>query len=314
MQTHAETTSAAATILSGVRDARFNQGVQCPRCGSLKTHRWGRFRGRQRYRCRGCSRTFSDLTGTPAAYIKKLHLWSAYATCLQSSMSVRASAAMLEINPTTSFRWRHRLLNHLVSRPETLIGWIEFATMRLPHSEKGRRPQDGQLAGHSGAALDSRERAPVTVVLAHDRTANLFAAVCSSRPSAQELEKAFHERTTGRLHVCANEGHYGPFSRFARSLRGTYHDARGHRRPGTGPHDPLSHITNARQALVDLRDWMRRFHGVATKYLLNYLNWFIVLSRVVRRGLCAEILRWPLTVASHKARSTTRRNRKNVIS
>jgi transposase-like protein len=310
MQDNAETISTTASILAVVRDARFSQGRQCPRCGSLRAHRWGRFSGRQRYRCCGCGRTFSDLTGTPAAYIKKLHLWNAYATCLQLSMSVRRSAAMLEINPTTSFRWRHRLLIRLASRPETLIGWIEFGTMRLPYSEKGRRPHDGRSAGRSDAAPGGRERPPVSVVLAHDRMANLFAAVCSMRPSAQELEKAFRGHVTGRLHVCANEGHYGPFSRFARSLRGTYRDARGARRPGTSRPDPLDHITNARQALVDLRDWMRRFHGVATKYLLNYLNWFIVLSRVVRRGLCAEILRWPFADAFRQARSAPSRNRK----
>ena len=29
-----------------------------------------------------------------------------------------------------------------------------------------------------------------------------------------------------------------------------------------------------------LRKWMSRFNGVATKYLQNYLNWFLVLEKV----------------------------------
>jgi len=29
-----------------------------------------------------------------------------------------------------------------------------------------------------------------------------------------------------------------------------------------------------------LRSWMKPFNGVATKYLQNYLNWFMVLEKI----------------------------------
>jgi hypothetical protein len=63
-----------ALLLERVRSARFSRGPACPRCRGRWIQRWGQFAGRQRYRCRGCRRTFSDLTGTPAAYVKKLGL------------------------------------------------------------------------------------------------------------------------------------------------------------------------------------------------------------------------------------------------
>src|ERR1700729_2350851 len=37
----------------------------CPRCKSSMTNKDGITHGRQRYRCRGCGRTFTTRTGTP---------------------------------------------------------------------------------------------------------------------------------------------------------------------------------------------------------------------------------------------------------
>ncbi|MCP4970002.1 MAG: IS1595 family transposase, partial [Arcobacter sp.] len=36
----------------------------------------------------------------------------------------------------------------------------------------------------------------------------------------------------------------------------------------------IVHIKNVNSYHYRLKDWIKRFHGVATKYLLNYLSWF----------------------------------------
>jgi hypothetical protein len=42
------------------------------------------------------------------------------------------------------------------------------------------------------------------------------------------------------------------------------------------------HIQNVNSYHAQLKTWMRRFHGVATYYLENYLGWFRALDRTPR--------------------------------
>ena len=45
------------------------------------------------------------------------------------------------------------------------------------------------------------------------------------------------------------------------------------------------HIQNVNAFDSRLKNWMRRFHGVATKYLDSYLGWFRTLDRSAATGL-----------------------------
>src|SRR5690554_5078690 len=96
--------------IAALREARFAEGLWCVHCESRQVLRWGRARGRQRYRCKACRRTFSDLTGTPLAYSKLAELWGEYARYMVEAISVREAARRLGINKDTAFRWRHRFL------------------------------------------------------------------------------------------------------------------------------------------------------------------------------------------------------------
>ena len=44
--------------------------------------------------------------------------------------------------------------------------------------------------------------------------------------------------------------------------------------------DKVYHVQNVNNMDMRLRKWMEQFNGVATKYLQNYLNWFLVLEKV----------------------------------
>ena len=54
--------------------------------------------------------------------------------------------------------------------------------------------------------------------------------------------------------------------------------ARGERRRGPW------HIQNVNAYHSRYKTWMRRFHGVATSYLENYLGWFRALDRNAQSG------------------------------
>lgn len=42
--------------------------------------------------------------------------------------------------------------------------------------------------------------------------------------------------------------------------------------------DKIYHVQKVNQAARSMKEWMDGFNGVSTKYLQNYLSWFIVMG------------------------------------
>jgi transposase-like protein len=280
-----------------LRRARFSLGVACPRCRERRVQRWGSFSGRRRYRCTACLRTFSDLTATPVARLKKVELIEAYAGCLANSLSIRAAARAVGVAPSTAFRWRHRLLRDLEkNRRETLKGWIELTTRRVPVSYKGQRHLD-RAARRRGPA-PGRAPPQTSVVIAIDRYGSVVSAsIPNGRVSSRDLEESIGRHVVDRPLVIAAEGRLGAASFFARRAGGIFRDARrargifGRARRVDG--QAVYSVEAARAYALALETWMERFHGVATKYLPNYLAWHRALTYGTRHGSAEPVLGWP---------------------
>ncbi len=54
----------------------------------------------------------------------------------------------------------------------------------------------------------------------------------------------------------------------------------------------LGGTMHTRQYFRRFKGWMRRFRGVATKYLENYLIWHLVWDRAERRGVANTVISW----------------------
>lgn len=301
-------------LLDRIRDARFSHGVRCPRCNAEHVQRWGRFSGRQRYRCQGCSRTFSDLTGTAAAYAKKLAEWERYRWALADSLSVRRAAALLEIHPSTAFRWRHALLRALRSRERTVLGgWVELGEVGFAYSEKGKRAGRQAAERSSWAALSpdrarrlareraaerrrQRHRADVKVVVACDRLGGAVSRLVPERKVRWwDLEEVLNPHLADDVVLVARGGWLSDYARYARRRRCVYEDAR---RPRLRPVTTLAHVRTVSGYVRRLVGWLPRFRGVATKYLPHYLVWHELLDRWAQQHPAVEVLRWPVSAGA----------------
>jgi len=284
-------------VLRAIRAARFSDGVRCPRCGAQPCIRWGHGRGRQRYRCATCRRTFNDLTGTAAAFAKKLTLWPRYGLSLQACVSVRTAARRTGIHPSTAFHWRHRLLAPLCTRDlEVLSGWLELDAAWFRFSQKGRRDLDRPPRRHASRDPWPDIRSGVNVLIAADRTGHILTELVgpanTTRVMFEELRRGLADRVVGPLILVSDVGPYGPASRLATVMRGKYHDARPGR--GSGRDSHLAHLDLARAYRSRLYRWLQPFRGVATRYLPNYLAWHRAIDRPLRNTMTALTLRWPL--------------------
>ena len=281
-------------VLERIRDARFADGIQCPRCDAVRVARWGSFAGRRRYRCGECGRTFSDLTGTPAAYSKKLTLWPAYARCMAQGVSVRAAANRLDIAVSTAFRWRHRILDELWALDaQVLSGIVEIGDLWFAYSRKGERglTRPGRTRGPRSRTLFPRQLV-VRVIVGTDRAGGVVTDyACRTAVGLDDLIETLEGRILHRPTLLAAQGPIGPVARFARRLEGKFVEVRRDVafRPGT-----LWHLRTMQAYSRRLLVWIERFRGVATKYLDNYLVWHRIVDAAERLDPARVVLAWAL--------------------
>ena len=264
------------------RRLRFGRRPRCPHCGVDHVHRWGRSSGRQRYRCTACSRTFNDFTGTPLAHLKHIDRWPAFCRCALDSLTVRRSAALLGVDKMTAFRWRHRLLTALRTSDTAPLGvTVTIHETSFPFSEKGRRDLDRPPRRRS---VFGRLDIPVAwVFVAADEAGRPASGVVGPRrPGADDLLAALEARLHRTTELVSVFGPYG-----ATGLLAVRTD-RAYRRAGW--HSPEFEPVHA--SVLALRRWLRRFHGVATRYLDNYLAWhrLLELGSDVLRGQFRQAL------------------------
>ena len=62
--------SAKGKLIDELRETKFKEGLVCPHCGSHHVVRYGKYKNRQRYKYKDCSKTFMDLTLTPLNVIQ----------------------------------------------------------------------------------------------------------------------------------------------------------------------------------------------------------------------------------------------------
>lgn len=242
----------------------------CPRCGAPKPHRWGHQAQMQRFRCRSCGRTFTRLSGTPLARLRYKDRWARYSEALIEGLSVRGAAACCGVHKNTSFRWRHRFLRlPAQTRARRLQGIAEADETYFPYSCKGQRHLQ-RLPRQRGHALHApgtgKDQVPVLVV--RDRS-GATADYKLSAASTAEIQPLLGAILAPDALLCTDGARI--YRAVTRKLGITHRPL--NLSAGIRLIAGVYHLQNVNAYDSRLKDWMRRFHGVATKYLENYLGW-----------------------------------------
>ena len=252
-------------------EARPRQSLACPRCSSSELHRHGQAHGLQRFRCVPCGRTFNRLTGTPLARLRHKGRWLPYLAGMLASRTVRGGAALAGVHRNTSFRWRHRFLtNAKHDRQLPLRAIIQANETYLLESQKGSRRLTRPARRRGGVASKrgiSSEH--VCILVARERTGNTADFVTGRAP----LTGAQLDRHLGPVLapacVLVTDGHpsYPGFARRCGIEHHAMNVSAGIRVDGSW------HVQNVNAYHSRFKQWLRHFHGVASRYLSNYLGW-----------------------------------------
>ncbi|MGH7042912.1 MAG: IS1595 family transposase [Acetobacteraceae bacterium] len=243
----------------------------CPHCDSHDVVRWGKASSLPRYRCKGCRRTFNALTKTPLAHLHKKERWALHTAAMMNGVSTAKAAKRCDVAYTTAFRWRHRFLAALAhDKPTSLSGIVESDETFILESFKGKRSglarAPRKRGGKPAKTGISAEQIPVLV--ARDRLGATTDAVLAKLDRVS-IVSALSGVVTPANELCCDGGK--ALLAFARRAGIPVHVLPVPGKPS--PQAPHFHINNVNAYHGRLKEWMRRFHGVATKNLPNYLGW-----------------------------------------
>jgi transposase-like protein len=250
---------------------------RCPHCGTARAIRWGSASGLPRFRCKACRRTFNPLTGTQLAGLRRRSSWAPFAESLRRGETLEEAAERCGIHRNTAHRWRHRFLQEPTATLQALCGIAEADETLVLRSAKGQpdvRKAWGRPARRRGGKARHRGRSPenVSVFVARDRSGATVDAVFHKFDAA-EVGRTL-EPVLDRDSILCTDG-LNLYRTVAAEL-GVRHERLTALRQERvrGPF----HIQNVNSYHSRWRGWMRRFRGVSTRYLENYLGWFRTLD------------------------------------
>ena len=253
-------------------DLRFAAAPCCGHCRSARVISWGRAGGLKRYMCNGCNRTFSALTGTPLAHLRRRDAWLAYAQAVADRVSLRKAAKRAGIALDTSFRWRHRFLKAAQDiKPATVKGVVEADETFMLKSAKGsrrivgRKPRKrGGTASKPGLSTDEHD-CILVVRDRHGATTDALLPDLEGRTFTSVLAPVV---ARDALLVTDGRAAYRQFADGAGILHMALNASAGERSYGA------YHIQNVNGYHSRFKGWLAPFLGVASKYLPSYLGWY----------------------------------------
>lgn len=255
----------------------LNDEPACPHCISTKLYRWGKVSELQRYRCRQCKRTFNALTNTPLARLRHKDKWLDYEQAMIQGLSLRKSANCCGIAKNTSFKWRHRFLRiPAIQQSRQMNGIVEADETYFLESFKGQRHLSRSPRKRGGKAAKrgtSKEQVPVLV--ARDRHGETADCILNGT-SAEQIGAALTPLLNKDVILCTDGmPAYKQIARHAKIVHRPVNIAAGQRVINN-----TFHIQNVNAYDSRLKKWMAKFHGVATRYLGNYLGWHRMIDRL----------------------------------
>lgn len=240
----------------------------CPHCKGGKIIKHGRYKNGQRYLCKGCYKTFCIRTNTPLYRTKKpAVLWAKYVELLLSKVTLRECAKELNISLRTAFFWRHKLLHTLVKvkEPNNLIKSVNIMKLLIKENYKGDRNAPSEV------------RRKVWTIVATDVNKSILARPISLKGwNKRSFDKIIYWRINNESHI------YAFLDRYLDNIAKSHNKEKDNKKVIFNK-TLLGVYTN------EVRRSLRKFYGVATKYLVHYL-YFLTIFPIEKRYTAINLL------------------------
>lgn len=257
---------------------KSGEAVLCPHChGKARLHGHSK-NGTQRYFCPNCHKSFCGSTGTILEHtLKPRSTWELFIKCMLERKTVREAARICGICKTTSFLWRHKVLDSLQGMMASvkMDGVVEADEAFFRLSYKGNHskgtfamPRKAHKRGgdvHT-RGLSSEQVCVPTAVTRQGLSVGKVGSLGTAKREAvrQVLDGHIAEQAT----LCTDSlKAYGYLATLLK-VRHVAVETGKHMKKGLGIQCINAYHTHLKSMVED------RFRGVATKYLNNYIVWY----------------------------------------
>jgi transposase-like protein len=229
----------------------------CPICGRSSFIKYGTYNRKQRYKCKECGKTFSKNTNSLWSYSKKdLNMWIKFIELMMKRKSLRFCAKKLNINIATAFYWRHKILHvfKIDSIPNNLKGYVHINKTILKENFKGNRN------------ITAKRRRNIWVVAAkgNDDSMLVIPAFCDFWDWNLFKSKIYSK--------IEEDSYIVPYQDRYINVQAKKHNGILLNEIEPIPNNKIKYL------IVNLRKWLGKFKGVATKYLDSYLSFFVLFN------------------------------------
>jgi len=268
----------------------------CPHCSSTKVYKRGKQRGVQMYKCNECNKWYSETSGTPLYDIKLKNKWQSYLSYMEQGVPIKKIALKLGISIQTSFDWRHKILSSLSDfTPKELSQEIECDELELALSCKGSKNLKRKPRKRGTDFKRNTGKGNVTtvqIVTAVERKGEKYLkAVETKRISKEDIEKVFDGKLADDSVLITDK--HPSYRAFAKSNPTITHKAllaKNH----VDKEDKSVHLQKVNNTHKQIRDFLKPFNGVSSKYLQNYLNWYAYVDKI--RNSKTTLKQWFITM------------------
>lgn len=264
------------------KEIHEGEPIYCPHCKSEHWILFGKIKGVQKYRCKECNRVFTPLTGTSVHWIHKKDKWNVYLDCMLQSMSLHKCAKEAGISYKTSFDWRHKILKSLKDIGcNKLTGVIEADETFFLSSRKGRKKIRDRKPRKRGGTSEYGTSKRLCVLTAIDRNQNLRLSITGiGNPSSEQIVKTMDpwvikQNNKLKKSILCTDGS-NSYHAFAKKKNLTHFRIPGYDVKWTKP--KVYHLQHVNNTHRKLKEWIRIFHGVSDRYMINYLSYFRILE------------------------------------
>lgn len=261
------------------KDLNKDQKVLCPHCLSAEIHGHGSYKGRKRYQCKQCNKTFNDFTGTAISGIKKVEKFQEFLELTIESLTIRKAAKKLGVNVKTIFDWRHKLLSAVESmNGTTFSGIVECDDKQLNINEKGKRNlgRDAYKRPSDRTTKRGVSNDKVSIMVASDRKGSPVMRVAKmGRIDAKSVERTIGDLVSNETVLCSDSN--PSIIAWATDKKLEHHTFVASKQHVK---DRCYHVQHVNSLDNLYERWIKPFYGVATKYLPQYLNWFVFLEKM----------------------------------
>lgn len=274
-----------------LRDTHINnKGITCPHCKSNQINRFGKYKNTERFICKECKRTFNSYTGTSIQGIQHRNKWINYIELMIEGKSIRKCAELLGIAHATSFNWRHKILSAIESNVE-FEGILESDETYFNESQKGSRNlkrKARKRGGGDGQIPRGINNHKVAIVVSKDRNGNLDMVRSNlGRPTVSDFKTVFKNKLKKVDILCSDTQR--TYQSFANVTRLTHKVINGSKKQFA--RERVHHIQHVNSIHSNLKNWLNiHFKGVSTKYMKNYLNWYILLEKLKGKSNKADAM------------------------